>query len=151
MISSQNTIIVWSLMEPTTKGFYRDSYRILRKMHGHGLELFIFYSLRRTHLFVMIRLSLEKMSALAEKLEFKMLLDEERLKEVANAGNPLKNIQPIDIPHYPEETEIRPYEMIYTQYRNEFSELYWKEPLLNHPFRFSINPSFLSSLSINIT
>eukprot|EP00604_Paraphysomonas_vestita_P001703 CAMPEP_0174817746 /NCGR_PEP_ID=MMETSP1107-20130205/254_1 /TAXON_ID=36770 /ORGANISM="Paraphysomonas vestita, Strain GFlagA" /LENGTH=652 /DNA_ID=CAMNT_0016028733 /DNA_START=1071 /DNA_END=3029 /DNA_ORIENTATION=+ len=68
-----------------------------------------------------------------------MLLDEDRLKETANAGNPEKNIASIDILHDPEETELRPYEMIYAKYRDELTEeLYWRPKNLNHPFRESV-------------
>ena len=131
-------------VDPTTGGLTREAYRVLRKMRGHGLDLFIFFSLRKSHLFVMIRLSLEKLRAIADRLEFKMLLDEERLKSIATGGNPEKNIGPIDILHDPEETEIRPYEMIYAKYRDKLSEeLYWRPTNLTHPFRFSFLHSFL--------
>jgi hypothetical protein len=126
-------------VDPTTGGMTRFTYRVLRKMRLHGLDLFIFYSLRKTHLMVMIRLSLEKLRSLADKLEFKMLLDEKTLQETAHAGNPDKQIAPIDILHDPEESFIRPYEMIYAKYRDELSEeLYWRPDRITHPFRESV-------------
>jgi hypothetical protein len=126
-------------VDPNTGGMTRYTYRVLRKMRLHGLDLFIFYSLRKTHLMVMIRLSLEKLRSLADKLEFKMLLDEKILQETARAGNPDKSIGPIDILHDPEESFIRPYEMIYAKYRDELSEeLYWRPSRISHPFRESV-------------
>lgn len=126
-------------VDDNTGGMSRYTYRVVRKMRQHGLDLFLFYSRRKTHIFVMIRLSLERLRSLADQLEFKMLLDEKNLEEAAKKGNPEMNIAPIDILHDPEETFLRPYEMIYAKYRDELTEdLYWRPERLNHPFRESI-------------
>lgn len=126
-------------VDRNTGGMSRYAYRVLRKMRQHGLDLFVFYSLRKTHLLVMIRLSLEKLRSLADKLEFKMLLDEKNLEQTAKAGKPEKNIGPIDILHDENESFIRPYEMIYAKYRDELpEELYWRPESLSHPFRESV-------------
>lgn len=126
-------------VDANTGGMSRYTYRVLRKMRQHGLDLFVFYSIRKTHLLVMIRLSLEKLRSLADKLEFKMLLDEQRLEETAKAGKPEKGIGPIDILHDENESFIRPYEMIYAKYRDELPEdLYWRPERLTHPFRESV-------------
>jgi hypothetical protein len=126
-------------VDENTGGMSRYTYRVIRKMRQHGLDLFLFYSRRKSHIFVMIRLSLERLRSLADQLEFKMLLDEKKLEEIAKQGNSEMNIAPIDILHDPEESYIRPYEMIYAKYRDELTEdLYWRPERLIHPFRESV-------------
>ncbi len=131
-------------VDEDTKGLTKYAYRILKKMKSHGLDTFLFFSLRRTHIFVMIRLSLERLRSFADCLEFKLLLDKDRLENEAKAGNKEKNIAPIDILHDPEESFLTPYEMIYAKYRDELPEdLYWRPENLSHPFRLtSKNPDY---------
>jgi hypothetical protein len=126
-------------VDENTGGMSRYTYRVIRKMRQHGLDLFIFYSRRKSHIFVMIRLSLERLRSFADQIEFKMLLDEKQLEEAATRGNAEMNISPINILHDPEESYIKPYEMIYAKYRDELTEdLYWRPERLTHPFRESV-------------
>ena len=119
-----------------TGGLDKDGTRFVRKMTSYGLDIFLFYGSRKQYIFAMIRLSLEKLRAYADKLEFKMLLDEDRLKEQAARGYPDLGIAPIEILHDPEESPLRPYQMIYAKYRDEVDEsLYWRPEGLSHPFR----------------
>lgn len=122
---------------PQTGGLTREANRFLIKMTKFGLDMFVYYSVRKTFIFVMIRLSLEKLRVLADKLEFKMLLDENNLKSLAEAGDENHHIAKIDIAHDPFESELRPYQMIYCKYRDEIDEqVYWKLNQQPHPFRY---------------
>jgi len=126
-------------VDKETRGLTRDATRFLNKMRAAGLDLFLFYSIRKNYIFAMIRLSLERLRILADKLEFKMLLDEYKLHEAASAGNEELGIGPIDISHEPEESYLKPYELIYGKYRDEIDEnLYWRPEGLKHPFRESV-------------
>ncbi len=112
------------------------AYDVINRMKFMGLDTFLFFSLRRTHVFVMIRLSLERLRSFANRLDFKLLLDRHRLEIAAKAGNSEKNIGPIEIRHNPEESNLTPYEMIYMKYRDHVPEdLYWRPEDLSHPFR----------------
>lgn len=134
-------------VDKQTGGLTKDGRRFLRKMQSYGLDIFCFFGSRKNYVFAMIRLSLQKLRALADQLEFKMLLDEEKLKERAAIGYPDLGIAPIDILHDPEETPLRPYQNIYAKYRDEVDEeLYWRPKDLTHPFRSaSACTSFLCS------
>jgi hypothetical protein len=103
------------------------------------LDIFLVYSLRQQHIFVLIRASLQKLRLVAEEHQVKMLLDEQKLKAVLEAGNPEKNIAPLEIPHDPSETEFRPHEYIAGRFRTEVdSDLYWRPDDISHPFRESV-------------
>ena len=103
------------------------------------LDIFLVYSAREKHIFVLIRASLQKLRSVADEHQVKMLLDETRLQAVLEAGNAEFNIAPVFVPHEPEETEIRPYEFITGRFRSEVAEeLYWRPADITHPFRESI-------------
>ena len=103
------------------------------------MDIFLVYSIRQLHVFVLIRASLQKLRSIADLMQFEMLLDEEKLRKVAEAGNDSLNIAPINISHEPEETEIRPHEYITGSYRKEIDEdMYWRPDDITHPFRESI-------------
>lgn len=126
-------------VDKNTGGLDKNGARFLGKMHSYGLDIFVFYGARKQYIYAMIRLSLEKLRILADQLEFKMLLDEEKLEERAKLGYPDLGIAPLDILHDPEESPLRPYEMIYAKYRDEVDEsLYWRPKDLSHPFRWFV-------------
>ena len=51
-----------------------------------------------------------------------MLLDEDELQKAAEKGDPDMSVGPIQIPHRPEVTKIRPYQYIYGKYELGDSE-----------------------------
>jgi hypothetical protein len=105
----------------------------------YRLDIFLVYSLREKHIFVLIRASLQKLCKVADEHQVKMLLNEEKLKAALEAGNEEKNIAPVSIAHDPNETEFRPCEFINGRFRNEVDrDLYWRPDDISHPFRESV-------------
>ena len=103
------------------------------------LDIFLVYSVRKQHIFVLIRASLQRLRNVADEHQVKMLLNEEKLQHILETGNEELSIAPVSVPHEPAETEIRPYQYITGRFRNEVAEdLYWRPDDITHPFRESI-------------
>lgn len=90
-------------------------------------------------MFVLIRASLQNLRRVADEQQLKLLLNEDKLQSVLEAGNAEKNIAPLSVPHDPSETEFRPYEYITGRFRCEVDkDLYWRPEDISHPFRESV-------------
>lgn len=101
--------------------------------------MFLVYSLREKHIFVLIRASLQLLGRTAEEHQVHLLLDELELQKALEAGNPERNIAPMTVPHEPAETEFRPHEFITGRFRSEVNPaLYWRPADISHPFRESV-------------
>jgi hypothetical protein len=117
--------------EPTDRG--RGYIKTLRKL---GLELFIFKNLReQTEVFILLRASLEKLRAFADRINMPMLLDSQEIQSALAAGDAEKGIAPIVINDIPDVTSYKPYQYIYGKYSRLAPErLYWRDSL-DTPFR----------------
>eukprot|EP01034_Spumella_vulgaris_P035057 gene35057-43226_t len=104
-----------------------------------GLEVYPYPSVRGDELFVLIRAPLEVLKSIAEKSDFKLLLDPVVLKTTLLRGNPDKRIAPVRIRHDPTITAISPFEHIYLKFQAENDiELYRSHGDSKHPFSRSV-------------
>ena len=134
-------------VDKQTNGLPKVGNNFCNKMVKAGLDLYLFYSIRKTHIFVLIRASVENLRIFADGIEFPMLLDAEKLKEAAERGDAEAGIAPIDITHDPEVTPLLPHEHIYAKYRTEIpEELYWRPEGMSHPFRESVRLKLIQSM-----
>jgi hypothetical protein len=137
--STYDYCMVFDYDKKSDDGLSDFAKRYIRKLQQNGLDTFLFYSVKKSHIFVLIRASLKKLRDFADSTEFRMLLDSKLLKEYANKGDPENNIAPIDILDDKFESPFWPYDMIFSKYRTEIpEELYWKPSGAEHPFRTSI-------------
>lgn len=109
---------------------------IVRRMNEAGLETFLFYSVKKDKLICKVRAPVDRLAQHADQIDYKMKMDEERVKEVAEWGIPDKNIKRIFINHDPTISKRRPYEYIYARYDTEdrLRYLYEEAEGLRHPF-----------------
>jgi hypothetical protein len=118
--------------EPTQRG-----RGYLETLHHLGFETFIYKNLRaEKEIFILLRAPLEKLRAVADNLDFVMLLDPSEVTQQLADGDKEAGIGPVVIP---DNAAVTPYphnQYIYGQYSRQINErLYWKEPGWKHPFR----------------
>jgi hypothetical protein len=125
-----------------------DDRGYIENLQMNGLEVFGYRGLSGTEIYVLIRCPLETMRQYAEKIDFRMLLDPQVLKETANRGNEKEGIKPFDIADNREATPLSPYEYIFCKYsRNVDESLYWRtDSAAGHPFRSLIRLKLTSLL-----
>eukprot|EP01034_Spumella_vulgaris_P025764 gene25764-32253_t len=90
-----------------------DCRMVIHTMLGAGLELFPYLSIQEDELIVMFRAPIAVLKEIADKSDFKMLLDPAVLEMILTAGNPEFRIAPLRIRHDPTITPILPYEHIF--------------------------------------
>lgn len=95
--------------------------------------------------YVLIKGSISRIRAKAEHMKYKMLLDEDNIKDAMLEGDRSRAIAPLTIPHHPLSSNIRPYQHIHARYRcdDELQDYYWRHRNLPHPFRRSIRIRFI--------
>ena len=114
--------------------------KILSNLAKKKLNFFLYYSIDREEIICKIRASLPVLVYEGERANFKLLLDEQSLKEAAEAGysdiNGKVVINPIHIAHDPSITSLRPYQYIYAKVSSssELWPLFATSENLQHPF-----------------
>jgi hypothetical protein len=101
-------------------------------------------------IYVLLRVSVERLREHAERIFLRMLIDPLQAEELLSKGDSEAGIAPITIRHEPDITPLLPYQYIYGPYNHKSESLYWKpaallaqneqdQSLLNrdrdHPFR----------------
>jgi len=87
---------------------------IVTALHSAGLETQLFFSVQRDKVYCKIRVPLERLKGYADKVDYKLLMDPDELKQYCERGtakwNPIKIVDESD--------ELLPaYECIYMEYR----------------------------------
>jgi anoctamin-10/anoctamin-7 len=85
-----------------------------------GCELYQYWSHDRDQIFVLLRVSETKLRIFADKINFKVLLNQDALIQASNAGYEHPNggkIAPFEIQHRSDITPIMPYEYIYSPFK----------------------------------
>jgi len=113
-----------------------DGKSYVNRLRRSGLDCYMFMSSSKKEVFVLLRVPMEKLNAHCDNLDYKLLLDPEKLEEVAKKGFPEFKIAPISITHNPLETNMKPYHHIYAPFKVDVPiELYWRPSDKKHPFR----------------
>jgi hypothetical protein len=101
-------------------------------------------------IYVLLRVSLERLREHAERIDLRMLIDPLQTEDLLSKGDSEAGIAPITIRHEPDITPLLPCQYIYGPYHHKFESLFWKpaalqaqneqdQSLLNrdhdHPFR----------------
>mmetsp|Transcript_1153 Transcript_1153/g.1625 ORF Transcript_1153/g.1625 Transcript_1153/m.1625 type:complete len:764 (+) Transcript_1153:118-2409(+) len=125
---------------------------ILEKLKKGGIETFQYFSVQRDEVICKLRCPLDRLKVYADQINYKFLLDEDKLKEFCNQtsdyGKYDDKIGKIDIADNPKITKIRPYQFCYGRFENgKFKagedgagfariplELYKSPEDLQHPF-----------------
>lgn len=117
-------------------GYLTDlGHHYVQKLKRLGIELWGFKSKSGKEIFALIRAPINTLRNFADDTTHKMLLDPVKLKELANAGNPEKNIAPFDVPDNKAIVKFDPYQFIYGEYsKNVAEELYYRNEEEDHPF-----------------
>jgi anoctamin-10/anoctamin-7 len=99
--------------------------------------LFIYKGTKENdEIIVLLKSSLERLRAFADKTNFVFKLDPAILKNSIESGNATKNISPVEISHRPDITLYEPYDFIFGKYSRKVDEsLYWRPKELDNPFR----------------
>lgn len=103
-----------------------------------GFEMFAYQSLEHNgDVIILLRTPLPKLRAIADKINFEMLLDSKQIENQLRNGDPERGIRSVEIPSYPDVSRYHPYEYIYGKYSRQVDEeIYWKEKDSHaHPFR----------------
>lgn len=106
--------------------------------------MFAFEGITKEEIFILLRVSLEKLKTYADDIDYQMLLDPVVLEAYAKKGNSDLNIAPIDMlvllcdgnstmimiftvfifsEHMPEITSFTPYEKIFARYSRSLPEV----------------------------
>ena len=109
---------------------------IVNLIQSAGIETYLFYSVDQHEIICKLRVPPDRLMAHADQIDYRMLLDEEALKEVAEWGIPESNIKPIQIAHNPSVTKRNPHECIYARYDTDdrLMPLYKTATGHTHPF-----------------
>ena len=109
-----------------------------RIIHAIGMKCYYqYYTSDRRYRIVLLRVSLSKLRIIAEKIQYKMLLDAKVIKEAAIVGDKANFIDSIRIPNDTIHTKHDPFDFIYAKFKNDESILdYYNKssPELKHPF-----------------
>lgn len=118
------------------KSFKYRPDEVIRQLNNAGLQTYLYYSVQRDEILCKIRATTERLGQHADTIDYKMLLDEDKLRDAAEWGMPEKGIAPIKIAHDPHVTHRRPHEFIYGKYDTDerLVDLYAAAPGLRHPF-----------------
>jgi Calcium-activated chloride channel len=142
----------YCMVLPTDKSgqLSETSRALLNSITTLGFEVFCYFSVDKGEVYVLLKLSLDKLQQYAHETEFLMLLDPDKVKEACEKGNPEKDIKGFNIADRRDITQLGPYEYIYVPYRCHVDQtLYWREYGKTHPFRESVRlklgPSLLQS------
>jgi len=108
-------------------------FNALKKLCRKGLDLYAYQSFCKSKIIVLIRIPLGKMRKYAEEKAQSMLLNPEKLKEMAEAGDAERNVGPIMLEQGGADN-YEPYEYIYAPYRDECEAIYEHGDGEEHPF-----------------
>jgi hypothetical protein len=108
-------------------------YNALKKLSRKGLDLYAYQSFCKSKIIVLIRIPLGKMRKYAEEKAQSMLLNPEKLKETAEAGDAERNIGKIVLEQGGADNYL-PYEYIYAPYRDESEAIFEHGEGEEHPF-----------------
>jgi len=113
-----------------------DGESYVKFLKQNGLDCFLFMSFDKKEAFVLLRVPRDKLSAYCDSLDYRLLLDDKKLEEVAAKGFPEHKIAPITIAHNTLESKLKPFEYIYAPYKVDVPmDLYWHPPDDVSPFR----------------
>ena len=152
VISSYDLCMVFPLDEGQRLTKFCVHY--LEHLSHIGIDFFLCYGLQKNNIFILLRAKTQRLRSYAADIEYQMLLDSRELQAHAEKGDIAKGISPLLIPHFPEESAIRPHEFIYAPYRQEVDEsLYWRPASVDgqqlgesHPFRELVRLKLTESL-----
>eukprot|EP01036_Dinobryon_divergens_P043764 gene43764-58317_t len=114
----------------------KNAENCVKVLKGFGIDVVVYKGHKEREIFVVIGSSLNVLRDFADTIEFDFLMDESKLEQYAANGDPENHISPIVIQHMPEETSIRPFELIFGDYKKGLPEqLYWRSRFAEHPFR----------------
>lgn len=106
----------------------------LENLQKLGFEIYAYK--RPGEIYLLLKITLEKLRALADNIDFRMLLDASQTEKQLLDGDAEKGIAPIRIAHRSEITKYLPHQYIYGKYSRQIGEqLYWKETEADNPFR----------------
>jgi hypothetical protein len=98
-------------------GFSEAGYLIMKTLNSAGLNVKAYLSIQKHEIVILIGVSFDKLTAFADLIDYKMLLDAEYLERIANKGDHQHRIDKIDIAHRPDITRFQPCEYIYGKVR----------------------------------
>lgn len=119
-------------------------------LNALGLEYFIFRETEtatqkeKKHkgdgkMFVLIRAPVEVLRLFCDKVDMLLLLDPDQVEKACLQGDKAKGIAGFTIRHEPNESFLRPYDLIHGTYKYHNKgideSLYWRPPGHSHPFR----------------
>ena len=109
---------------------------IIKKLNDANLETYSYLSVQGDEVYIKIRADLERLMKQADAVNFKMLLDEKRTKELAEKGLPAHGIAPLALNDDPKYCSYGPYEYIYAKFDTDpdLIGLYKNATGQNHPF-----------------
>jgi hypothetical protein len=94
---------------------------VIDRVQGAGMETKCFYSVQRDEIYVKVRCNPERLKEEASRIDYKLLLDKNRLRVKAQAGKP-GTWNPITIVDEYKQSPLSPYDYIYGVFINK-SEL----------------------------
>mmetsp|Transcript_1336 Transcript_1336/g.1776 ORF Transcript_1336/g.1776 Transcript_1336/m.1776 type:complete len:861 (+) Transcript_1336:116-2698(+) len=126
----------------------------VKKLQEAGLETKCFYSFANDEVYCKIRAPLDRLEAFADFCDWKFLLNRHKLKELAEGGNPGKNITGFKINDSPDISKYPAYEYIYGKYDTDeaLRTLYQPEAVMNkdeeikHPFRNALRLQLIAGI-----
>jgi hypothetical protein len=119
--------------------FTANGFQLLNDLSNAGFEFLKYFSAQKDEIYVLGRVRNDALATFADKIDFKVLLDEAAAEEAALAGYP-PNIAPFKINSsemiLSEITKFRPFECIYSEYDADptLQKLYHKKPGATTPF-----------------
>ena len=120
-VHGENTIL-----SPIQKSFSMRS--ILQRLAVGGLEPTLYYSTCHDYVFCKLRASLERLLKEADRIKYKLELDGNELRKVAEKGYPAAHISPIFIEDIKNLSKKHPYTSIFAKYscKERMARLYKK-------------------------
>jgi anoctamin-10/anoctamin-7 len=111
--------------------------KIVNRVKKGGLQIRLYTSVDQKLIICKIRCPLKRMKIFADKVDYRMKLDHDRLRKTSHTGIPSANIGPIIIKDEKDQTWRSPYDNIYGKYDTDkrLQPLYTKYGSARIPFR----------------
>jgi len=116
--------------------------QIITELQSVGLQTSMYYSAQKDEVYCKIRAPLQKLKEKADKLDYKMLMKPDVLRQMCEAGFPEDNIAPIKIGESEEFSPLPAYKFIYGKYdtKENLQPLYECEEIPGEEGRIMAHP-----------